>query len=491
VRKILLLIIDGLALGEPNAGNAFFLSDSPFLKKILAESPCRLKNYGHFVGLPKDQAGNSEVGHMNIGAGRIVKQQQVLLDEEISSGSLFNRVNFDSKVVHLVGLFSDGGVHSHLRHFKAAIEHFSRKTDLALILHLFSDGRDVPPKSFLNFLPELEGYDCKIATLSGRFYAMDRDKRWERTELVYRAMAFGDFKTKLSVRDQVNRFYEEGLADEFFRPVSFEPFQGIQETDLIIFLNFREDRMRQLAGALCEEDVGVPFERPKIFKNSYSLTCYDKKFQVIKPLFFPPEVTQTLGQIVSENKLCQLRIAETEKYPHVTYFFNCGREEPFPGEERVLVPSPRDIATYDLKPEMSLFEVTSKCQESLKKDYALVVCNFANCDMVGHTGNLRAAIKACEAVDICAKKLVSAALDLDYIVVLTSDHGNCEEMIDKVNNQSHTAHTMNDSFFVILSKYSNLSVKPEGILGNIAPTILQILELPIPPVMVDSLLLGR
>jgi 2,3-bisphosphoglycerate-independent phosphoglycerate mutase len=271
--------------------------------------------------------------------------------------------------------------------------------------------------------------------------------------------------------------------------VSFEPFQGIQETDLIIFLNFREDRMRQLAGALCEEDVGVPFGRPKIFKNSYSLTCYDKKFQAIKPLFFPPEVTQTLGQVVSENKLCQLRIAETEKYPHVTYFFNCGREEPFPGEERVLVPSPRDIATYDLKPEMSLFEVTSKCQESLKKDYALIVCNFANCDMVGHTGNLRAAIKACEAVDICAKKLVSAALDLDYIVVLTSDHGNCEEMIDKVNNQAHTAHTMNDSFFVILSKYSNLSVKPEGILGNIAPTILEILELPIPPVMVDSLLL--
>ncbi|MCS6894179.1 MAG: 2,3-bisphosphoglycerate-independent phosphoglycerate mutase [Deltaproteobacteria bacterium] len=490
MRNVLLLILDGLGLGENNQTNAFFVSNSTTLKSLLANGKyARLKTYGRFVGLPDDQMGNSEVGHMNLGAGRIVKQQQVLLDDQINDFSLFNPLqNF--KQLEVVSLVSSGGIHAHIRHLKQ-LDKFCKLNSISANLHVIADGRDTPPR-YLEF--DLQMLSCehlKPVSLIGRFYAMDRDKRWERTKLAYDLLVNGQGKRVESIYDAIRDFYNTSdKSDEFFDPYILGEFRGITSGP-VLFMNFREDRMRQLVSALCEES-GIPFERGTIVKPALSLVEYDKTFKLVRPLFRFEPLGDTLGEVISSNGLSQLRIAETEKYPHVTYFFSGGREEPFQHEDRVLIPSPREVRTYDLKPEMSVFEVTSELNKRIsERKYSLIVANFANCDMVGHTGNFEAAVRACEAVDLCVREVLKLACQSSYWTVLTSDHGNCEQMFDLVLNQAHTAHTKNDVFcFVISADGTCQDIKNEGLLASIAPTILNIMELQVPQIMSgESLLL--
>ncbi|MCS6961531.1 MAG: 2,3-bisphosphoglycerate-independent phosphoglycerate mutase [Deltaproteobacteria bacterium] len=487
MKKCVLLIIDGLALGEKSEWNAFENADTHFLKKLLKLNlHSRLKTYGRWVGLPDNQTGNSEVGHMNLGAGRIVKQQQILIDEQIENLSLFENEEFKScsknSEINVITLVSSGGVHSHVRHLKK-FDEFLQKNSLKGFLHVVTDGRDTPPRYFLDDWSTLNLEALSPVSVIGRYYAMDRDKRWDRTKTAYELIVYGKGRYVEVIEQAVEDFYSRtDKSDEFFDPYVIGNFQGLifQQNPVVVFLNFREDRMRQLATALCETSNEV-LPREKIFPKAFSLTEYDKSFTSIKPLFKFSPIKNTLGETLALKGLRQLRVAETEKYPHVTYFFSGGRETPFPKEDRILVPSPRDVPTYDLKPEMSVNEVTNVLIKELGNDYSLIVANFANCDMVGHTGSMHAAIKACEAVDKCAANLYAEATKRGYWLIITSDHGNCECMWDEKTGQCHTSHTKNDVFCLIINPQGDvIPSEANGLLASVAPTVLKILDLPQP-----------
>lgn len=500
--KIALLILDGYGIGEPNKGNAVYLANTPCMDALLAHNPVtHLSASGLDVGLPDGQMGNSEVGHTNIGAGRIVFQTLPKISEEIKSGKFFENPVYckamdaakqAGKALHIMGLLSTGGVHSHLDHIFAAMEMAKRRGVETVYVHGFLDGRDVAPTSGKDFVQQLQDRcdalgNAKIGVISGRFYAMDRDKRWDRVEQAYNALVLGEGVRADSAVQAVADSYAQGVTDEFVVPTICCPESTIQEGDSVLFMNFRPDRAREITWALNLPEFDG-FQRKKtVFPLEYVCTAqYDEKLTL--PVAYPPEVLNcTLGEYVADKGLKQLRIAETEKYAHVTFFFNGGVETVYPGEDRILIDSPKEYPTYDLIPQMSAVPVQEAlCEQIATEQYDMIVCNFANCDMVGHTGDMDAAIKAVETVDTCVGKVVEACTEHGYIVCITADHGNADRMFD-ASGAVNTAHTTNPVPFMV--KNATAILKP-GRLCDIAPTMLELMGLPIPEEMTgESLLL--
>ncbi len=507
-----LLILDGWGINPSQKGNATAIANTPFLDMLESEYPCsQLLCSGNAVGLPNGVMGNSEVGHMNIGAGRKVFQSLVMIDEAIENGSFFKKKELVSimqqikaadKSLHLIGLLSDGGVHSHINHLFALIDMAASMKLKNLYIHPIMDGRDTSPTSGIHFLTELKTYldkkgIGKIASICGRFYAMDRDTRWDRIEKAYDLYTKGIGKKEKEPEKALEDAYKNGETDEFIKPIILIDDEDmssrengiIKSGDGIIFFNFRADRARELTRAFTEKKFSE-FKRkthPKI-STFLCMTLYDESFPL--PVIFKPQhLKNILGEIISNNGFRQLRIAETEKYAHVTYFFNGGDEKIFPMEERVLIPSPREVATYDKKPQMSAQDIADQaCQRIKSGRYRFIVLNFANMDMVGHTGILEAAIKACETVDKCVKQVVEAIWQTSGTAMVTADHGNAEEMIDE-NGLPHTSHTLNPVRFILAgAKYKNAKLK-DGILGDIAPTALYIMDLDQPQDMTGASLI--
>jgi len=491
-----LLILDGWGVAEPGEFNAFSQGKTPCLEALFKTWPHTiLKASGLAVGLPEGQMGNSEVGHLNMGAGRVVYQDFTRINKAIESGELLsNRVFLDlfSAVrnkggkLHFMGLLSDGGVHSHIHHLFALLNLAKKQGLEDICIHAFMDGRDTPPTSGAGFLKQLERHleklGCgRVASITGRFYAMDRDQRWARVEKAYRALTLGEGKRVPSARAGIEGAYQAGESDEFIQPLVVvagrEPAGIVSDGDGIVFFNFRADRAREITRAFTEVAFNG-FERPEMPKLAgYAcMTEYDEGFDL--PVAFPPEThVNILGETLSKAGLSQLRIAETEKYAHVTFFFNGGEEQPFPGEERVLIPSPKDVATYDLKPAMSAPEVTDEVMQRIQSGaYDFIVLNYANFDMVGHTGILDAAVAAVETVDSCVGRVVQEVLDAGGKVILTSDHGNCEKMRDETKGP-HTAHTTNPVPLLLIDPERPGCSLREGILADIAPTALELLGL--------------
>ena len=505
IKPLILIILDGWGIKKQIDNNAIALADTPNMDDYQRIYPfTTLGASGLDVGLPEGQMGNSEVGHINIGAGRIVPQEFLIIDKSIENKSFFEnrvlvkaieRVKDKPKKLHLMGLIGPGGVHSHSRHLYALLE-MAKSNGLKknqVIIHCFLDGRDTPQKSAKPYIKKLEEKikeldSGKIATVIGRYYAMDRDNRWDRTEKAYRAMVYGKGRKAKTAEKAVEIAYQKGETDEFVFPTVIKNEEDtdftVDDGDSIIVFNFRPDRVRQITRAFTEKNFNK-FKRKKL-KNIYfvCMTQYDKKFRL--PVAFKPIIPKnTLGEVLSKNNLKQLRIAETEKYAHVTYFFNGGREKPFKNEDRLLIPSPK-IATYDLKPEMSAFNVTDEVIKQIKSDkYDVIILNYANPDMVGHTGKLEAAIKACETVDKCTGKVVDTILSKEGIALITGDHGNAEEMLDQ-NGKPHTFHTINPVPFIITDE--NINIKNKGRLADIAPTILKILGISRPSEMSGNVL---
>ncbi|MDI6601113.1 MAG: 2,3-bisphosphoglycerate-independent phosphoglycerate mutase [Thermoanaerobacteraceae bacterium] len=505
-----LIIMDGYGLSEDNEYNAVKKAYTPNLDRYFKEYPnTRLRCSGLAVGLPEGQMGNSEVGHMNIGAGRVVYQELTRISKEIEDGGFFNnpvlkgamdnaRVN-NSKL-HIMGLVSPGGVHSHTEHLYALLRMAKDNGIEKVYIHAFLDGRDTPPQSASEYIEDLEQKIKEIgvgeiATVSGRYYAMDRDKRWERVKKAYDALVMGIGRVSYDPIMAVKTSYEEGVNDEFVVPTVIkrnnEITATIDKNDSVIFFNFRADRARQLSHVLTDEEFNG-FDREKGYFSTYyvTMTQYDDTLKNVH-VAYPPEVyINTLGEYVSKLGLNQLRIAETEKYAHVTFFFSGGVEEPYKGEDRVLIPSPK-VATYDLKPEMSAYEVTDEVIRRIDSGiYNLIVLNYANCDMVGHTGIFDAAEKAVETVDKCVGKVVDKVLSKGGKAIITADHGNAEKMWDEETNAPHTAHTSNPVPFIVIGE-DDIELKNDGRLCDIAPTILDIMGKPIPQEMTGQDLIIR
>lgn len=492
MKKVLLAILDGYGLSSSARGNAIMAAKKPNIDKLLQDYPnSRLACSGLSVGLPEGQMGNSEVGHLNIGAGRVVYQELTRISKAIDDGDFFRNPAFLHAIehakthgtsLHLMGLVSDGGVHSAEKHYKALAELAKREQFDRVYYHCFMDGRDTLPTSGLGYIRDLQDYlneigVGKIATVSGRYYAMDRDNRYERIKLAYNAMVLGIGNKASDATQAVEASYKTDVTDEFIIPTVIaengNPVATINENDSVIFFNFRPDRARQMTKALTFEEFDE-FDREKTVKLKFvSMTMYESNFTDVEVAFCPSVLKNTLGEYLSALGLKQLRIAETEKYAHVTYFFNGGVETPYPNEDRILIPSPK-VATYDLKPEMSAYEVSEKLIDAMQTEpYNLIVVNFANCDMVGHTGNLPAAVKAVEAVDDCLGKVFDAAKDLGYAVLVTADHGNAEYMA--ADNEVITSHSTNDVFFIAAE--DTISNVKNGRLCDIAPTILDIMNI--------------
>lgn len=512
-RPVALIILDGWGISEDPFGNAVLAADTPFLDRLLKEWPAvRIKTSGSDVGLPDGQMGNSEVGHMNIGAGRIVYQDLLRISNAIEDGTFFenealrsvmSRASSNNKTLHLAGLLSDGGVHSHLEHLFALVDMAKQEGVEDVAIHAFFDGRDTPPESGIHYMTALlnrldEVGLGRVATLSGRYYAMDRDNRWDRVEKAYRCLTAVDFDG-VRARDPIEAIrasYEQGVTDEFIVPVLMvdeddEPIAPIQEGDSFIFFNFRPDRARELTRVFCQPGFDkFPVIKSPLGLHYVGMAEYSADFSTFpdyETAYPPEELTGTFGEVVSNAGLRQLRIAETEKYAHVTFFFNGGREEPYHGEERILVPSPK-VETYDLQPEMSALEVTDKLLETLDRDPPdVIILNYANGDMVGHTGVFDAACRAMETVDKCLARVVPAILEQGGVALITADHGNLEEMIDLVNGGSFTAHTTNDVWLIGAGlDQCDLS---DGRLADLAPTMLELLELERSPGMTGRSLL--
>jgi 2,3-bisphosphoglycerate-independent phosphoglycerate mutase len=494
-----LIILDGLGIREMAHGNAVAQARTPNYDRWLRSlERSILDASGEAVGLPADQMGNSEVGHLNLGAGRIVYQDLTRIDKAIENGEFFQNVTLIEGLeqvrahngnLHLIGLLGPGGVHSHSRHLYALLQ-LAREHQVEPVLHLITDGRDTPPRSGIHFLEALEQKLAElgtgtIASISGRYYTMDRDKRWQRTEQGYRVIARRDGPTAASARQVLEQSYGQGVTDEFVIPTVIEVDDGrelrVQPGDCLVFFNFRADRMRQIVTAFANPEFDG-FERPFIEKLSLvTLTSYEDNLPV-QVVFADEEIDQTLAEVISEQGLSQFHAAETEKYAHVTYFFNGGKETAFAGEERLLVPSPQ-VATYDLQPEMSAYELADRVLERLQThDDAFILVNFANPDMVGHTGVLEAAVRACEVVDECAGRLVQAILDKGGVALVTADHGNAERMIDEASGNPHTYHTTNPVSFLIIGD-TYFAPRPRGILADVAPTVLELLGIKQPEVM--------
>ena len=492
-KPVLLIILDGFGHRDDEDHNAIKNAKMPHWNRLWDKYAHSFINASEeFVGLPKGQMGNSEVGHLNIGAGRIVQQDLERINTSITSGdffktpsliSAFKSLKENGKALHLLGLFSDGGVHSHLDHFYAMLK-IAKQCELKNVyIHPFLDGRDTPPKSALHFIEQLESHlkDIgvgKIASISGRYYAMDRDKRWPRVELAYNALTLGSPIHSKNAADAIHEGYERNETDEFIEPTSIhdenEKAITIQDNDAVVFMNYRSDRARQITDALLQDNFNA-FERQKKIKISdyFTLTQYDPNDKKSSVIFKQISVNNSFGEYISKLGLKQLRIAETEKYPHVTFFFNGGHETVYEGEDRILVPSPQ-VATYDLQPEMSAFEVAQKLGYAIQsKKYHAIICNFANADMVGHTGNLNAAIKAMEVLDTCIGQVVNAMESIGGEVIITADHGNAELMEDYENKQVHTQHTTNVVPFLYIGRKA--TIKPNGRLSDIAPTLLHLM----------------
>ena len=505
-KKVLLLILDGMGVYKPYEGNAIYNAKTPMLDKLTHDYPyIELGASEQYVGLPKGQIGGSEIGHAAIGAGYVIDSDISRIDKSIKDKSFFkNKVLLSAlkklkqkNSLHLMGLLSDGGVHSHINHLFALLEVIKKaKIKNKIYLHLFTDGRDVSPKSAIKYVTSLKhkiailGLIDKvdIASVSGRFYAMDRDNRWPRLEKAYDIMVNGVGNYADSINQFIRKSYSKGITDEFLEPTLLNKNSVIKNNDTIIYFNFRSDREREITRVFVDSKFKL-FKRNKIKVSFISFTQYNSNFKNVKIMFPKPKLKPGLAEIISKKQFKQLRVAETEKFAHVTYFFNLGREKPFPKEQRILVSSPK-VKTYDLQPEMSAEKITEKLIPKLKKDFKLYVVNFANGDMVGHTGNLKAAIKAVETVDKCVKKIMNNITD-DTITLITADHGNCDKMVNPDNTIS-TSHSLSKVPFIVVSKekYKLNNVKDASIV-NITPTILDLLDLKIPNYMVKSLLKKR
>ncbi|OZV69183.1 2,3-bisphosphoglycerate-independent phosphoglycerate mutase [Winogradskyella aurantia] len=503
-KKVILMILDGWGKSPDPKVSAIDNANTPFIDSLYLKYPnASLRTDGLNVGLPEGQMGNSEVGHMNLGAGRIVYQDLVKINLAVKDKSLanepvlkkaFNYAKTNNKKVHLLGLVSDGGVHSHIKHLFGLLDAAQSFGLKDVFVHAFTDGRDVDPKSGYGFISELQEHlnktTGKLATVIGRYYAMDRDKRWERVKLAYDALVYGEGQKTSNILKSIQDSYDNNVTDEFIKPLVVvddknNPVAKIEDGDVVLFFNFRTDRGRQLTQALSQEDFHE-YNMHKLNLYYVTMTNYDDNFKGIDVIFNKENLNETLGEILEKHHKKQIRIAETEKYPHVTFFFSGGREATFEGEKRILKNSPK-VATYDLKPEMSAYEIRDALIPELEKGEVDFVClNFANGDMVGHTGDMKAAIKACEAVDECVKDVVNSALENDYTTILIADHGNCETMINP-DGTPNTAHTTNPVPIILIDK--ELKHIKDGILGDVAPTILDLMGIPQPKVMTQKSLL--
>ncbi len=495
--------MDGFGLRDSDMGNAVHAAKTPVLDKLFAENPCsRLSASGLDVGLPAGQMGNSEVGHTNIGAGRVVFQDLPKITKAIDDGDFFQNPAYvkamtaakeAGKAVHIMGLTSDGGVHSHIEHMKAAVKMAHQLGCEKIYVHCFLDGRDVPPTSGKGYVAEMQQvcqqYGAQIATLSGRYYAMDRDTNWDRVEKAYSAMVYGESaEFNADPVDAVQKSYDAGVTDEFLIPVVCTKDACISEGDACIFMNFRPDRAREITRTLVDPNF-EGFQRRRGFFDTHFVctTSYDATMPNVEVAFPKESLHNIFGQYISDSGLTQLRIAETEKYAHVTFFFNGGVEQTFPGEDRCLVASPK-VATYDLQPEMSAYEVCDKCVERIKSGkYDVIILNYANCDMVGHTGVFEAAVKAVETVDECVGRTVDAIREMGGIALITADHGNAEQMLQEDGKSPFTAHTTNLVPFCIVGADVKLR---DGRLADIAPTMLDLMGLEKPVEMTGESLIG-
>lgn len=498
------MILDGWGKSPDPKVSAIDNANVPFINSLYKNYPnAQLRTDGLNVGLPEGQMGNSEVGHMNLGAGRIVYQDLAKINLAVANNTLateqvlidaFTYAKKQNKKVHLLGLVSDGGVHSHTSHLRGLIDASQEYGLEKVYIHAFTDGRDVDPKSGKKYIQDLENYisktPVKIASIIGRYYAMDRDKRWERVKLAYDLLVHATGTGTSDLVASIEASYNNNITDEFIAPLvhvdnNGNPIAAIEEDDVVIFFNFRTDRGRELTEALSQQD----FHEQNMHKlNLYyvTLTNYDETYQNVKVVYNKDNITETLGEVLEKANKTQIRIAETEKYPHVTFFFSGGREEPFIGESRILKNSPK-VATYDLQPEMSAFELAEALVPEIEKGEVDFVClNFANGDMVGHTGVMSAAIKACEAVDQCVEKVITAALANNYTTIVIADHGNCETMINP-DGSPNTAHTTNPVPIILVDK--ELKKIENGVLGDIAPTILELMGIEKPEAMTSHSLL--
>ncbi len=492
-KKVILMILDGWGTSPDPKVSAIDNANTPFIDSLYKKYPnAALRTDGLNVGLPEGQMGNSEVGHMNLGAGRVVYQELTRINLAVQNNTLkdekvlvdaFNYAKENQKKVHFLGLLSDGGVHSHINHLKGLLTAANDNGLKDVYVHAFTDGRDVDPKSGIGYVKDLQNHMSttvgEIATLTGRYYAMDRDNRWERVKIAYDGIVNGIGTESNDLIKSLTENYTNEITDEFIKPLIANKEGLIEEDDVIIFFNFRTDRGRELTNMLSQNDF-PEYQTKKLRLYYVTMTNYDDSFKGINVVFNKDNITDTLGEILSKAGKKQIRIAETEKYPHVTFFFSGGQEAPFEGESRILRNSPK-VATYDLKPEMSAFELTDALITDLDKQEADFVClNFANGDMVGHTGIMDAAIKACEAVDVCVKKVIESGLENGYSTILIADHGNCETMINP-DGSPNTAHTTNPVPVILID--NQIKEIKDGVLGDIAPTILKMIGVPQPSTM--------
>ena len=505
INKTLLLILDGWGITEDKSSSAPYIANTPNYDNLLdTYENAQLITHEEKVGLPTGQMGNSEVGHINIGAGRIVKQDLLKINDSIESGEFNNNKNFVTIInhikktkssLHLIGLLSDGGVHSHISHLKEILNTLSPIKD-HIYIHAFTDGRDVDPKSGINFINEIQEYTKtsggSIASVIGRYYSMDRDERWDRTKKAYDLLVNNKGLKTQNLIETINDFYNNGVTDEFIEPIVItdkenNPISKVTDNDVIVFFNYRSDRGRQLTSLICEKNNNQFGLKPLDIKF-YTLTNYDNSFDNVTPIFYNENLKNTIGEVLAKNNKSQLRIAETEKYPHVTFFLNGGREDPFDKEKRILCPSPK-VATYDLKPEMSALEVSEKAISEIINNSPDFIClNFANPDMVGHTGDMDAAIKACETIDKLLLPLINAANKLNYVSMIIADHGNCEKMKNK-DGSPNTSHTTNPVPVILVDK--NKRNIRNGILSDVAPTVLEILGIKKPIEMTGKSLIVK
>ena len=508
ITPVVLLILDGFGHNEDAADNAIAQARTPNLDALKLAYPHTLINASeHYVGLPDGQMGNSEVGHLNMGAGRIVFQDFERINNSIASGEFFKNktllqalqsLKTNNKALHIFGLLSDGGVHSHIDHILTMLEMAASQGLQRVFVHAFLDGRDTPPISAAPYIAALEDKISalgvgKIASISGRFYSMDRDKRWERVAPAYHMIVNGSSEfTEATASEALHKAYTRKESDEFVKctmiKTPLEAATRLEDGDAVVYMNFRSDRARQLTDAILNEHFdGFERERVPQLSGYFTLTQFDQKQKKATSIFAATSVPNTFGEYIQNLGLTQLRIAETEKYPHVTFFFNGGDETVLKGEDRIMVPSPK-VATYDLQPEMSAFELTDQLVDAIKsKKYNAIICNYANCDMVGHTGNMQAAIKAVETLDDCVGRVVAAAQTTGAEVIITADHGNAEKMHDHDNNQLHTQHTTNLVPFIYVGRKAKLA--NIGALSDVAPTLLTMMGVPQPAEMTGKSLI--
>ncbi|MBP6986210.1 MAG: 2,3-bisphosphoglycerate-independent phosphoglycerate mutase [Alphaproteobacteria bacterium] len=499
IKPIVLCVLDGWGHGADGPGNAIMAADTPFMDGLFARYPHALLQASEgYVGLPEGQMGNSEVGHTNLGAGRVVLQDLPRIDLSVTQDSLrhhpeilqvIDHLKLNGGVCHLMGLLSPGGVHSHQMHFEYVAKLLASQ-GIPVRVHGFLDGRDTPPQSAYGYVGQMlancSAYpSVQMATLSGRYYAMDRDNRWDRVQKAYEALVAGQGVRAFDPLEAIESSYANGITDEFMLPTVVGDYKGMCDGDVVFMINFRADRARELLTALLEASFDkFPRGMPIKFTQAIGMVSYGEKLDpLLTTLFMPELLTHTLGEVLAQNGLKQLRVAETEKYAHVTFFFNGGQETQFPGEDRILVPSPA-VATYDLMPQMSAVEVTDKLVEAIHGGcYDVIIVNYANPDMVGHTGDRMAAIQSVQTIDACMERLTAAVLNAGGVLMITADHGNVEVMIDEISGQPHTAHTLNPvPFLVISDTYADASLK-NGSLSDVAPTILKILGVPVPAEM--------